>query len=365
MVKLKSRSGLAAWLSTRFRSTPSLDPLQKLKRTRPRWLLDTRTIKLIEFPSDDLVPPYAILSHRWEEGQEISHEEMVQCRSGLTTSLSLSSKSGFEKMVAACTEAREHNHAYIWIDTCCINKGDHGQQSQDINSMFDYYKNSEVCYVYLYDYHYGAGPLQSSWFSRGWTLQELLAPSSVEFFDATWKYCGDRETLSTSMRHITGIGEDVLRLGYGRYMARVGIVERISWAIHRETTKEEDRAYCLLGLLGVTLEPCYGEGEESAFERLLNVLEERYYYYVVHLQLGRFSSVEYDGNMYMVEELFQLLRLKRMIKWVDEEVWAQINILASRLAYYSCFSPGNRLLLLHNLYPPPFSRCPRYLDSDL
>ncbi|KAF5338301.1 hypothetical protein D9758_015748 [Tetrapyrgos nigripes] len=254
-------------------TTPSLNPLQK--RTRPRHLINTCTIELEEFPSDDSVPPYAILSHRWEEGQEISYEKMVKCQSGLTTWQSIRSKSGYKKIVAACRQAREDNHTYIWIDTCCINKGDHGQQSQDINSMFDYYRNSEVCYVYLYDFYDGARSLgESSWFSRGWTLQELIAPLSVEFFDAKWKRCGDRKTLCSSLSYITGIGVDILRFGYGCYTVRVGIAERMSWAIDRQTTKDEDRAYCLLGVLDVTMEPRYGEGVESAFERLSKVLHE-------------------------------------------------------------------------------------------
>ncbi|KAF5343771.1 hypothetical protein D9758_015338 [Tetrapyrgos nigripes] len=286
--------------------TPSsLNPLQK--RTRPRRLINTCTIKLEEFPSDDSIPPYAILSHCWTEGQEISYEEMVNCRSPTWLS-SISFKSGYEKIVAACRQARRTGLAYIWIDTCCINKGDHGQQSQDINSMFDYYKNSEVCYVYLSDYHSPRFDIRAMydrafeisptprWFSRGWTLQELIAPSSVEFFDAEWKRCGDSWTLSLSLRRITGISEDVLEFGYGNM--DVGLVERMSWAIKRETTKEEDRAYCLLGLLDVAMEPHYGEGVESAFERLSNVLHERY---PGHRQL---EGMPKNGKI-MVRYLFQ------------------------------------------------------------
>ncbi|KAF5338305.1 hypothetical protein D9758_015746 [Tetrapyrgos nigripes] len=278
--------------STAVTTPPLLDPLQK--RARPRRLVNACTIEVEEFPSDDSVPPYAILSHCWKQGQEVSYQEMVKCQSSIAAWLSIRAQSGYKKIVAACRQAREDNHTYIWIDTCCIDKGDHGQQSQDINSMFDYYKNAKVCYVYLNDYDsrqfdlcnmYKLGspppPLPSRypipcWFFSGWTLQELVAPSSVEFFDAEWKRCGDRNTLSLSISYITGIRDDVLGLGYGYGDMDVGIVERMSWAIHRQTTKEEDRAYCLLGLLDVTMEPRYGEGIESAFERLSKVLHERY-----------------------------------------------------------------------------------------
>ncbi|KAF5374291.1 hypothetical protein D9758_004618 [Tetrapyrgos nigripes] len=252
----------------------SLAPLQK--RSRPGRLINTWILELEEFPYDVLVPPYAILSHCWKEGQEISYEEMVKGQSGIAPSVR--SKNGYKKIVAACMRAREANHAYIWIDTCCINKGDHAQQSQDINSMFDYYKNSEVCYVYLDDYHSRTcnifTPNNMRWFSRGWTLQELVAPSSVQFFDAEWKHCGDRKTRSVSTFLSTLIDTDILD-GL-KEIQMVSILERISWAIRRETTKEEDRAYCLLGLLDVTMETRYGEGVESAFDRLSNVLHERY-----------------------------------------------------------------------------------------
>ncbi|KAF5353729.1 hypothetical protein D9758_008675 [Tetrapyrgos nigripes] len=270
-------------------TTPVLDPLQK--RTRPRRLINTCTRKLEEFPSDDSVPCYAILSHRWEAGQEISYQEMVH----LSDTLRL--KSGYKKIVNACNLARQDGHAYIWIDTCCINSGDHGQRSQDINSMFNYYEHSGVCLVYLHDYttppdsnDYLGGPIDSdefdnwkpspeledsTWFSRGWTLQELLAPPSVLFITAEWKPIRvGMKLLCSDIQRVTGISVDVL---VGREKINtISIVERMSWAINRQTTKEEDRAYCLLGLLDVTMESRYGEGVESAFERLSNVLHECY-----------------------------------------------------------------------------------------
>jgi hypothetical protein len=273
-----------------FRSSP-INPTQR--RARPRRLINTHTFQLEELPYDNDIPPYAILSHCWQEGEEISYKEMVEYRLGTDIWTSIlfhclyeddfgEYKSGYKKIVAACWQARQDGYVYIWIDTCCIDKGNHGQLSQDINSMFDYYKNSEVCYVYLNDYDSRRFNVHNikwesqqipRWFYRGWTLQELLAPSSVKFFDAKWKHFGDRNTLSSPIGYITGIPEEVLELGV---VSKANIAQRMSWTIHRQTTREEDRAYCLLGLLDVMMEPRYGEGVKSAFERLLNVLRKRY-----------------------------------------------------------------------------------------
>ncbi|KAF5333058.1 hypothetical protein D9758_017863 [Tetrapyrgos nigripes] len=256
----------------------SSDPNLLRKRAHPRWLIDASTLRLVEFPSDSAVPPYAILSHRWEEGQEISFQEMAQLSTDETHPSRV--KSGFRKISNACKQALKDNHTYMWVDTCCIDDRDLKQKAQDINSMYDYYQHSVVCYVFLNDFTIRTSASvsisDSTWFSRGWTLQELIAPSSVKFYTADWGHYGDRSCsyLHTAIASKTGIPSSVLN---GRKRIReVGIEEKMSWSIRRETTKEEDKVYCLLGLLGVTLEPRYGEGAESAFERLSAVLRECY-----------------------------------------------------------------------------------------
>ncbi|THU83240.1 hypothetical protein K435DRAFT_432655 [Dendrothele bispora CBS 962.96] len=250
-----------------------IDPPQK--RARPRRLIDTHTIQLVEFPVDNEVPPYAILSHRWVEGQEISYQEMLQIPTDATHPSRI--KTGFQKIVKACKQAVKENHAYIWADTCCIHHGNYGQVSQDINSMFDYYKNSEICFVYLHDLHErDVRFIRTEWFTRGWTLQELIAPSLVKFFNKEWGCLSDKRDLrdSRNIYRRTMIPIQILR--GERSIEDVDLKERMSWSLTRKTTKEEDQAYCLLGLLGVTMETNYGEGVEMAFQRLSRVLCERY-----------------------------------------------------------------------------------------
>ncbi|KAF5338289.1 hypothetical protein D9758_015758 [Tetrapyrgos nigripes] len=255
------------------------DPLHK--RARPGRLIDAHTLRLVQFPSDNLVPPYAILSHRWLEGQEVSYWEMLQIF--IDEMHPSRSKAGFQKIVNACAQALKDGHTFIWTDTCCIDDGDHAQKSQDINSMYNYYSNAEVCYVFLSDFPWPRNPSQdihiseSVWFSRGWTLQEFVAPSRIKFFTADWEhYRIDRYDLVPwgIIASKTGIPTEVL--AGERRVEDIGIKERMSWSINRETTKEEDQAYCLLGLLGVTMELRYGEGAESAFAHLSRLLYEQY-----------------------------------------------------------------------------------------
>ncbi|THU88923.1 hypothetical protein K435DRAFT_821523 [Dendrothele bispora CBS 962.96] len=182
----------------------------------------------------------------------------------------------------ACKQALRDGHSYIWVDTCCIDKSIPWQVEQDINSMYAYYWNSVVCYVYLNDFmplgvfrqadelKFG---MKSTWFTRGWTLQELLAPSSVRFFNANWILYWDKKDLGDIIEPATGIP----RKFFDRENIRgAEVTEKMSWSVDRETTKPEDRAYCLLGILGVTMKTEYGEGEERAFRRLRNVLLEAF-----------------------------------------------------------------------------------------
>jgi hypothetical protein len=155
-----------------------------------------------------------------------------------------------------------------WIDTCCINKTSSAELSEAINSMFGWYERAEVCYAYLSDAFTDPADLflndlrfeKSQWFRRGWTLQELLAPYYVDFFDKGWNWIGSKASLDELIKATTGIS-DLLN-----YKA-ASVAQKMSWASKRETTRIEDQAYCLLGLFGVYMAPLYGEGE-SAFLRL-------------------------------------------------------------------------------------------------
>jgi hypothetical protein len=231
---------------------------------------------------DDEIPLYAILSHTWQEGEEVTFDDWINDR--------MKSKAGYKKILFCAQQAERDGLCYFWIDTCCINKADHVELQDAINSMFRWYQNAAKCYVYLSDVSTtkrkacSSRSLQSSWepafrvsrwFRRGWTLQELLAPRSVTFFSEKGDPLGDKQSLEQQIHEITGIATEALR---GISLLSFSIDERLLWAKNRQTTRKEDKAYCLLGIFGVFMPLIYGEGEDHAFKRLLGEigLPERY-----------------------------------------------------------------------------------------
>ena len=227
------------------------------------YLLDTSSFKLREFEGTN-IPPYAILSHRWQS-EEVSFRAL-QDGSGRKLE-------GWQKIKACCKLAASEGHQYVWIDTCCIDKRSSQQLSEAINSMFQWYQKARICYVYLADVpplssKKRAGEtnrrlLKTKWFTRAWTLQELIAPGKLVFYDRDWARMGQREDFSTIIEALTGIeAED-----YHNFK-RKSIAKRMSWASKRECTRPEDLAYSLLGLFDVNMPLLYGEGADKAFLRL-------------------------------------------------------------------------------------------------
>ncbi|KAL9611126.1 MAG: hypothetical protein Q9167_004206 [Letrouitia subvulpina] len=225
-------------------------------------LLNTSTLQLHEFIGDK-VPEYAILSHTWGD-EEVLFQDLPKPESrGLA---------GFSKISGCCALAASEGWQYVWIDTCCIDKSSSAELSEAINSMYRWYESAQVCYVYLVDisiidHEAKLQPLktkfaQSRWFTRGWTLQELLAPRSVVFYDRNWIEFGSKVSLEEELYAITRIKSDYLF-----YPRLASIAARMSWASSRATTRLEDNAYCLLGLFDVNMPLLYGEGEK-AFRRL-------------------------------------------------------------------------------------------------
>jgi hypothetical protein len=217
--------------------------------------------RLEEF-ADYEIPPYAILSHRWGD-EEVSFQDMQAQRS---------SKRDYSKISRFCDRAAQDGFAYAWIDTCCINKESSAELSEAINSMFRWYKLAAVCYAYLADVPANndrpglfADFKQSQWFDRGWTLQELLAPSNLVFLANDWTDIGWKHELSPWIHEITGIDESVL-VGSSAPQD-FSIAKRMSWASGRVTTRIEDLAYCLMGIFNVNMPLLYGEGDK-AFIRL-------------------------------------------------------------------------------------------------
>jgi hypothetical protein len=214
------------------------------------------------------IPAYAILSHTWgDDDQEVTYEDLVE-GSG-------KSKAGYRKIRFCDEQATRDGIRYFWVDTCCIDKTDAVELQKSINSMFRWYKNAAKCYVYLSDVSIPEDNdsnlavesvfRAARWFTRGWTLQELLAPSSVEFFSADYKRLGDKLSLERLIHEITGIPVEALQ---GSDLTKFSVDERVSWVTKRETKHEEDLAYSLFGFFGIFLPLLYGEGRENAFRRL-------------------------------------------------------------------------------------------------
>ncbi|KAK3653199.1 hypothetical protein LTR56_004735 [Elasticomyces elasticus] len=253
-------------------------------------LINTET-QLLEYHVRDDEHPYAILSHTWED-QEVSHQELLNSPESART------KAGYTKIAYTCKQARANGLDYAWVDTVCIDKASSAELSQSINSMYRYYHDAVVCYVYMADVSGDAQRLDerlwtdnalrkeldgsdwtpwgvrhnhflafkaSRWFTRGWTLQELLAPRQVEFVGKAWNYLGSLESLVIPVSDVTGI--DIRMLTYKAQLSDFPIATRMSWAANRQTSRPEDRAYSLLGIFDINMPMLYGEGDK-AFVRL-------------------------------------------------------------------------------------------------
>ncbi|KIX02660.1 uncharacterized protein Z518_08602 [Rhinocladiella mackenziei CBS 650.93] len=219
-------------------------------------LINVRTIQLEEFHSAR-VPKYAILSHRWES-EEVTFQDMSAPK--------IFGKKGYGKIQSACWLARNKGLLYLWVDTCCIDKTSSSELTEAINSMYRWYAEAEVCFAFLTDVEIHKHEISSSvWFTRGWTLQELIAPKHVSFHDRNWVFLGTKDDLAGYLAQVTGIDLDVL-VGIRR-PSSCSIAQRMSWASKRKTERLEDRAYSLLGIFNVSMPMLYGEGERS-FTRL-------------------------------------------------------------------------------------------------
>ncbi|OJT05153.1 Vegetative incompatibility protein HET-E-1, partial [Trametes pubescens] len=321
-------------------------------------LLDTSTGHFHDINSS-LDEPYAILSHVWNPPDAPEPEQTFQDLQAIQKkcpTVSILSDSGVSSKVRlACTVARDEGYRLLWLDSCCIDKTSSAELSEAINSMFEWYANSSICYVFLADVEDNKAPRYASdvatshavhgsdtpgavsivsesqlhlpatendhcvsqpihdshscpreadserftsdahsatsnfasdntgnsspywtlslrrrfcssrWHTRGWTLQELIAPRTVLFLSSGWNILGSKLTLSDLIEEATGVDHDVLT--HKKSLCSVSVAQRMWWASGRKTTRIEDEAYCLMGLFGVNLPTVYGEGRR-AFIRL-------------------------------------------------------------------------------------------------
>lgn len=274
--------------------------------------------RLEEFQDESRAPSYAILSHTWRE-QEVTHLDLAIPREA-------AKRNGWSKLQAFREKALENGYRYVWIDTCCIDKTSSAELAEALNSMYRWYKNSDVCYAYLDDVDNVGDSLRTEsetmsqlqrrlsktpknipgtdsaemmvpkgkaerlfalseestlpevspktswttfqsarWFNRGWTLQEMVAPRKLLFFEKSWNFIGTLHEHANGVARITGVDADVLR--GDRPVSSYSLAQRMCWAANRQTTRLEDRAYSLLGLFDISLTVIYGEGNR-AFQRL-------------------------------------------------------------------------------------------------
>ncbi|KAH7111137.1 heterokaryon incompatibility protein-domain-containing protein [Dendryphion nanum] len=244
-------------------------------------LLNVRTMTLESFGSQNSIPLYAILSHTWN-AEELTFDDLQGQKASCFP--------GFWKVEQSCNQTRLDGLRYIWIDTCCIDKRSSAELSETINSMFKWYGESVRCYAFLQDVDQcsdieefrwfpadkdlspnqeaqirGSQLAKSRWWTRGWTLQELISPTVFEFYDSNFKLIGSRIELLRVVSIVSGINEEILL--HDTKLENLGVAERMSWAADRETTRAEDMAYSLLGIFNIHMPMLYGEGER-AFVRL-------------------------------------------------------------------------------------------------
>ncbi|KIK99527.1 hypothetical protein PAXRUDRAFT_30473 [Paxillus rubicundulus Ve08.2h10] len=238
---------------------------------------------------------YAIFSHRWGIG-EPSFYEMSNKRCGGQV---MPTGPGFEKLLQFCEKARtDYGCAYVWSDTCCINKESSTDLEEAIRSMYRWYADADICIVYLARSSSVDDFTMEPWFARGWTLQELLAPKKMRFYGKEWTPIfpsanagreGALEEYDLSGEHpdLSNDKENELLLGALAEVTGIPVFDlrdfrpgcnrvfqKMIWTSKRRTTRIEDVAYSLLGIFDVTMPIAYGEGNR-AFYRLMEVIAQR------------------------------------------------------------------------------------------
>lgn len=313
------------------------------------WLLSTDRAELHFFTSPEAVTGgYAILSHAWDDREQtfVETRDLAEwCKKSGHNPRDLSSK----KVRQCCILAERYGHRWVWDDTCCIDKTSSSELSEVINSMFLWYSCAEICYVYLGDVKGDCHDLRSpeslaafktaKWHSRGWTLQELIAPSLVVFVSANWKTIfGNKVELADLLHEITGIPLDILT--GEAHCSLYSVAERMAWASKRNTTRMEDEAYSLMGLFDISMPVIYGEGRQ-AFVRLQQ-----------EIMKGTFDTTLFAWGSYLDSNLKPMTPIKL------EEMYQYFNTSSQNHVYLLAQSPKNFVRPLHRSvsYTPALNR---------
>jgi hypothetical protein len=302
-------------------------------------LLNARTRKLEEFFEKD-IPNYAILSHTWGKEEIIFKDFDAE----------LGPRRSSTKIDGCCAQALTDGLDYVWIDTCCIDKSSSAELSEAINSMFAWYEKAKVCYVYLSDvqsvFVESAEFQNSRWFTRGWTLQELLAPRSVMFYNASWKplkYSDyhdppqpkDDSFLGSLLAKITGIRAEIIE--GDAPLISASVAERMSWASLRQTTRAEDTAYCLLGLFGIAMPMIYGEGTKAFFRLQEEIVRSVHDHSIFAFGYG-LPALEHDSNLAESPADFSLCECVKKLPPRD-------NTITSNRSHYTSTNNGLHIQL--------------------
>ena len=242
------------------------------------WLLSTNRAELHDFsgPEDpSILGGYAILSHTWGKDEQTFKETQALCERCKETGENPRDLST-AKVRKSCILAEQRGYRWIWNDTCCIDKTNSSELSEAIKSMFRWYSLAEVCFAHLADvpsdcdlHAQDSAFREARWHTRGWTLQELIAPSLVVFVSQDWKILGNKTELASLLDKITGVWQKVLTREV--HYSRICVAQRMQWASGRSTKRAEDEAYCLMGLFDIHMPTIYGEGR-NAFQRLQHEL---------------------------------------------------------------------------------------------
>ena len=306
------------------------------------WLLSTDRAELRHFPFPQAVDGgYAILSHTWGKNEQTFQQTQAyaeQCKQTGINPRTLAS----EKVRECCILAERHGYKWIWDDTCCIDKTSSTELSEAINSMFLWYSLAEVCFAYLGDVESdckldaakeNSKFRRARWHSRGWTLQELIAPFLVIFLSKDWKKIGDKQELAPLLEEITGVRQKVLT--HEMHFSLAGVAERMTWAAKRNTTRVEDEAYSLMGLFDVTMPTIYGEGRQ-AFQRLQQEIMKQSFDTSLFAWGHCLDSESEDSSPMALQALYPILDASRdRERYLLAESPKRFGSLLERVIHYS------------------------------